>query len=377
MPSEFSFFNLTHNQFQDEIFEELKNGLWKQYDIHAHLKNSYVPSDKPDQQHRVLSDFVVIPPGTRYDVQKGRLVPDLYTAQRVPIDKQRLFNLFEKYFSQFADRRIAVHLSGGLDSSIIIGLLEAFKIPFSLVGLTSDRFEFRTERQVQERLAPLGKTTTLIDMEDYPSYSNLKNKPLTNIPDSNIKQMEASTAVAQACSEVADVVFTGQGGDTLFVDAIPNSSVPWSCNINNEFILPFEAAHIYPEHGLELISPFADHEIINAIYSLRIGQKADARKWWARHFFKEILPHELAAFDYSADFFGTSLSGLQLAREDFFDILETAYEITEHPTFSPPSVKRFLASDVLSFEYQSYISFTTKLSLAVWYHSLKREGYVK
>lgn len=371
------FFNRLNLKCQETIWSELKGGLWKHYNIDNHLKNSLIPANQPHRMLPVFKDYITIPPGVVFDNKTFTLKEDLYTPSFIEMDKLKLFKLFESYFSQFANKKIAVHLSGGLDSSIIICLLNYFKIPFFLIGLTSHRFEFRTEYIVQQLLAQLGEKTILIDMDEHPSYSNLCNRQLSQIPDENIKQVEASKALARACKGLADIVFTGQGGDTLFVDSMPNLPNTWSCNITNEFIPTFEVEHLYPNEGIELISPFADRNIINAFYSLRMGLGFDPSKKWARYFFNDILPRELTEYDYSADFFCTSLSGLDMAKHEITSLFRTAYEITGHNIFSYKATNTFLKEDVFNFEYQDYISYCNKISLAVWYHSLKREGYVK
>jgi len=172
-------------------------------------------------------------------------------------------------------------------------------------------------------------------------------------------------------------VFTGQGGDTIFVDAISSSIDSWSCNIGNEFIQTYEAEVLYPNEGLELISPFSDKEILNAIFSLRIGQKNDYLKKWARQFFSDILPKELVEYTYAADFFGLSMDGLEKAKPEIEKLFQNAYEITGKEIFSHQATKDFLVTDVFSFEYQNYIDYCNKISLATWYNSLLREGYVK
>lgn len=375
--SKYLFYNNLKFNWQETIFHELKNGLWKQYNINNHIRNSLTPANQPHKILPIFNDYIVVPPGVILDEEKKVLKEDLYTASFGEMDKVKLLNLFQSYFSQFANKKIAVHLSGGLDSSIIIGLLNHFGIPFYLVGLESNRFEFRTEQAVQHKLAPMGKKTILLEMDKYPSFSNLSNRQLSAIPDDNIKQVEGSKAVARACSDLADVVFTGQGGDTLFVDLIPNLPNSWKCNISNEFIPYFEVEHLYPNEGIELISPFAEKSIINAICSLRIGLGYDPLKKWARSFFKEFLPRELSDYTYSADFFGTSLSGLEMAKEEIITLFETAYSITNHTIFSKNEINTFLKQDVFDFEYQDYISYCNRISLAVWYNSLYREGYVK
>ena len=375
--SNLHFFNRLTGKHQPYIWDEILGGLWKEFKINNHLANSKIRANQPQKMLHVFENYIVVPHGTFYDSNKKQIVEDLYTPPYIEMNKVKLFELFENYFSQFSNRRIAVHLSGGLDSGIIICLLHYFKIPFFLVGNTSYRFEFRTENTIQQILASLGQSSKLLDMDDYPLFSNLINKQLTQIPDDNIKQLEGSKALARACKEIgADIVFTGQGGDTIFVDSIPKTPNSWSCNINNEFIQTFEAETLYPNEGLELVSPFADKKIIQAIYSLRLGQKNDSLKKWTRNFFKDILPRELVEYTYCADFSGVSLSGLEKAKDEIGLLFKTAYSITSHSIFSPQETKMFINTDVFEFEYQDYINYCDKISLAVWYNSLLREGYV-
>jgi len=375
--SKLYFYNQLTGKFQVTIWSELKQGLWKQFNIDNHIVNSYIPASQPQKRLPVFENYTVIEPGTIYDTSTHQLNEDLYTPSLIEIDKIKLYELFEMYFAQFTNKKIAVHLSGGLDSGIIICLLHHFNIPFYLVGKISHRFEFRTEYTVQQILAPLGQSTTFIDMDDYLPFSNLSNIPLSQIPEENIKQVEGSKELARICKQLGvDIVFTGQGGDTVFVDSIPNIPNSWSCNISNEFIQSFEVEVLYPNEGLELVSPFADKKIIQAIYSLRIGTNIDPLKKWARNFFKDILPRELTEYIYSSDFFGTSLYGLEQAKAESDLLFKIAYDITGHAIFSPKITKLFLTKDVFDFEYQDYISYCDIISKAVWYNSLLREGYV-
>lgn len=377
-PHSLHFFNRGASCLQPDIWSELKNGLWRDLSIKNHLANSRIPANQPHKALDVLERFVVIPPGTYYDTEFGELREELYSPKYIRTDKEGLYALFECYFSQFNGRRIAVHLSGGLDSSIIIGLLHHFNIPFYLVGLASHRFEFRTEKAVQEKLAPLALDSVLIDMEEHPSFGNLLAMPLLQLPLGAGQGFGASQAVAKKCKELgADVVFTGQGGDTVFADAIPCPPDTWNCNIGSEFIFFFDSETLYPAHGLELVAPFADERIIQAIYSLRVGQKRDHLKKWARGFFADVLPRELVEYTYCADFFGTSMSGLELARPEIRQLFRTAHEVTGHRIFSERETDKFLAADVFSFEYQDYIDYCNVISLAAWYNGLDREGYVK
>ena len=372
-PYHLHFYNKTTNKIQQNIWNELQNGCWKTLNINNYLANSKIPANQPYNMLNIYEDFIIIPPGTYYDEKTYSLKEELYYPKYQQTNKQKLYEVFENYFAQFSNKKIAVHLSGGLDSSIIICLLHHFNIPFYLVGLVSNRFEFRTEKIIQEKLFSLGKESVLIDIDDYPFFSGLTQKAISQFPDGNIKQVGSTNTIIQTCKKIgADIVFTGQGGDTIFVDAITDS---WSCNIGSEFILNFESEVLYPNGGLELVSPFADKQIIQAIYSLRMGQKEDALKKWTRNFFKDILPRELAEYTYYADFNGISMSGLEVSKPEIKTILESAYALTGNEIFSTSAIRKLLKIDLFNFEYQDYIEFCDKISIAAWYNALKRENY--
>ena len=265
-----------------------------------------------------------------------------------------------------------MHLSGGLDSSLIICLLHYLHIPCTLIGLSTERFEFRTERAIQLKLMDYGEYSELIDVEQYPFYSQLSNTPKHQIPDSYIKQNEASKVLASAfAKQGVEIVFTGQGGDSLFVDTIMLGVT--SFNIGNEFTFPWEQDLIYSPLGIELVSFFSNPDIIDAICSMRIGQKEDPLKWWARKTFKEILPIELSDSAYCADFFGISMSGLEAAKPEIRLLCEEAYDRTKHPIFNPKGINEILSTDVFSLEHKTYCALCTKISIAVWLHSLFRD----
>jgi asparagine synthetase B (glutamine-hydrolysing) len=143
-------YNFSNRQIQDSLFLELKNGLWKDFKIENYLINSKIPAHQPHKVFDVFDNFKIIPPGVNYDVENDKLKEEIFLPKYQKTSKKDLYNSFENYFSNFKGNTIGVHLSGGLDSSIIIGMLNHFDIPFYLIGLVSQRFEFRTEKKIQE-----------------------------------------------------------------------------------------------------------------------------------------------------------------------------------------------------------------------------------
>lgn len=376
-PYRLHFYNRNAGALQQEIWNELSGGLWQSFSIQNYLYNETLPPNRPYDRKPIFPNILAVPPGFVWSAAAGRVEEDLYAPTFIDTSKEQFYLLCEKYFKSFEGRKIAVHLSGGLDSSIIIGLLHKFRIPFSLAGFVSNRYEFRTERLVQEKLAALASETVLIDLDEHPPFSKLLQKPPHQLPDDNIKHIEAAKAISDACRNLgAEVVFSGQGGDSIFVDAIPARPGVWSCNIGYEYVQNYEADFLYPQYDLELVSFFADKRIIDSLYSLRLGQPFDPLKKWARSFFKDVLPKELSEFAYSADFFASSMAGLHNAKPEIEALFRTAFEITGDSFFSSEETKRFLQTDVFDLEFDSYSDFCSRISIAAWCNSLKTAGII-
>lgn len=370
-----SFYSRSRGVVVDDIWDELEEGLWQQYNIDHRLHNDTLGEMRITEWLPVLNDFEPILPGFRYDQESDRIVEERYTPEVVPMDGDRFLEVCHHYFEQYRGRKIGVHLSGGLDSGLVIGLLHHLEIPFSLYGLTTDRYEFRTEHRIQEILSEWGEEVRYIDLEEYPFYSEPDSFPAHQIPEGFIKMQAAATALAEAASvDGVDVLFGGQGADTLFVDAVPEPPKKLSFNIGNEFLVPWEQEVIYAPKGVDMVSFYADPTIIEAIYNLRIGQREDPWKVWARSFFRSYLPRELSDYHYCADFNGLSMSGLELAKPTVVQLFEEAYDRLKHPIFSPAATRKMMETNVFTFDYKMYCDYCTRISIAVWIHALFREN---
>lgn len=365
------FFNHRSGQYQENIIEELRSGLWSKYNIDNRLYNGKIGEMRITEWRELFPDLLPIMPGFNYNSTLGKVVEDRFTPKRKETSIADFLEVVERYFARFEGKKIGVHLSGGLDSSLIIGLLHHFGIPFNLYGMVNDRFEFRTERRIQDILAPLGVRSCYVNMEEHPFYNLLDQYPFHQIPDSYIKSLDPSSTIAdEARRDGVEVVFSGQGADTLFVDAIPLEGETISFNLGNEFTVPWEEDLIYRPRGVELVSFYADREIIEAIYNLRVGQGLDPSKLWARHFFRDFLPRELSEYWYVADFNGFSLSGLEMAKPTVERLFEEGYDLLKHPIFSPESTKEMRETNVFRFDYHLYTAYCARISIAVWLHAL-------
>lgn len=366
-----SFYNHRTGAFQADIVEELRAGLWQNYNIDNRLYNDELGEMRITEWRPLFPDITPVMPGFRYNSVTGAMEEDRFVPQQREMTMSLFLDIVERYFAQFEGRKIGVHLSGGLDSSLIIGLLHHFGIPFNLYGMVTDRYEFRTEHRIQDLLAPLGERTCYVPIEEHPFYNLLDQHPFHRIADSYIKSYDPSSTIAEeARRDGVEVLFGGQGADTLFVDAIPTEPGAISFNLGNEFAVPWEEDLIYRPMGVELVSFYGDPDIIEAIYNLRLGKPSDAWKLWARHFFREFLPRELAEYHYVADFNGLSMSGLEAAKPVITRLFEEAYDLMHHPIFSAENTKVMRETNVFKFDYKLYSAYCVRIAIAVWLHAL-------
>lgn len=367
-----NFYNKLTDNIQKDIWTELENGLWQNYIIENRLTNEELGELKQEEWKDVFPNIMPIYPG--FKIESGLLKEDRYIPKFVENASLETFlKVAEQYFHSFDGKRIGVHLSGGLDSSLIICLLKYFHIPFVLVGLTSNRFELRTERHIQLLLMNYGIYSELISFEEFPYFQNLECIPKHQYPDSCLKSNSSSLRMIESFKYAnCDVVFTGQGGDTILVKSFADLK-KFGVNINNEMTLPWEDDLLYSPAGLALESFFAYKPIIDQLYSLRYGQNVDYLKRWARNFFKSFLPSELVKYCYCADFYALCLDGLDLERKTISFLFEEAYDILHHHIFSPSETKFLLKTDLYAFSHEMFWKTCSKISIAVWLHSLFRK----
>ncbi len=364
------FWDNQEGRFLDDIWDRLYGGLYKTLDIEAYINNNLLPPDKLHLEKPVFDGLTHVLPGMKWCGRSCSRSLDIYTPTYRPMTLNQFIDLSADFFESLGAKRIGVHLSGGLDSGIIICLLKTLGIDFVPIGLVSSTYEFRTERRIQQILQAYGSDGMLIDIENAPFYSGLDEIPPHQMPSAAIRSNRSMDLLASAFEKSGcDVVLTGQGGDSVFVDPV-DSMESLEFNIGNEFDNPEDYELFYRPRGIKLISFYGQPDIIDAICSASLGRKTDPLKIWARAWFKPILPRELSDFTYFADFFGLSMWGLEQARPAICRLFEDAYAKSKSSYFSPENIKKTMAADIFSFEYKDYIRFCSLLSIAVWYHSL-------
>lgn len=363
------FYDKKNNCHLDSIWPQLCNGLWRSFRVDDFLFKT-PPIEcftfEPDA-FEYFPNIIALPAGYIWDDSTKKIKQDLYTPRTVDASEANLLAAIEQYLLQFRDKKVGVHLSGGLDSSIIIGLLDYFGIDFIPIGYTSQRFEARTERTIQHILAEKYPNSILLDLDDYTEFEDI-DKPLkTQIPTHGIRFGASHKLMPRLFKENGvQTVFTGQGADSLLGDAIPSDSLT-PFNIPALFEMTEQEYYLYRPYGLRLEPFFADHRIIDQISNLRRGKGQDGRKLWARNFFKKFIPQELVDYHYVGDFFGHTISGLIESKDKIRELFSQTYAITSNELFNPKVVDDV---DVLSFDIANYGLWCSKISYGLWLTSL-------
>ena len=213
------FYNAATQSIVDSIWDLLQNGLWREYQIDNRLYNDDLGEMRIGEWKPIFPNIHPIYPGYDWDISSNQLVEHRFVPQYIEnVNLHTFLDVAQQYFLQFQGKKIGVHLSGGLDSSLIICLLHYFHIPFVLGGITTTRYEFRAEHRIQQILSEYCDDAFLINAEDYPFYGGLLDMPKHQIPDSYIKSNTSSRKLAQEfAARGVNVVLSGQGADTLFV----------------------------------------------------------------------------------------------------------------------------------------------------------------
>lgn len=360
------FGDLTTGNEVADIWPCLEQGIWRDADPAHFEHNTLLGVLKRAKNKPVLPGLLGLEPGMIWHAEQRTVTDPPYLPQPCAPTWEAFLERAAQFFNRFDGQRIGVQLSGGLDSSLIIGLLQHLGIPFSLVGMSTTRYEFRTERHVQHRLMERAQDAVLIDYEDHLPMSGLHAVPPGQEPDLLMLNHAATAAMAGVCADLGiQVLLTGQGGDNLFAEALPAdaSQCTWLPQVFGD---PWPADMVYAPAGVRLVDFYADPGIMDAVFSLRGGHGEDNAKWWARQFFRQILPRELVEYAYCADFWGLYMDGLQQALPTLPDLFARAHQLTGHTLFSPESTTKLLGQDLLHAKKEMYQAIEARTAMVLW-----------
>ena len=322
----------------------------------------------------VIPDFYPIYEGMTLNTRTISYYDPCFIPNIIKTEKNDFFRITEEFFKQFNDKHIGVQLSGGLDSSIIIGLLRFFNIPFSMVGMYTKRYEFRTEHYIQKVLTVGNQQTVLIDYENHLPFTNLHDIPAHQYPDLSSSNYMSDLGMAKKCNELGvEILFSGFGGDVLFANELSENitECKWKPQVFSD---SWVAGIAYKPYNVELVPFYASPEIMNSIFNLRRGMPEDIQKRWARTFFKDILPDELINFTYCADFWGLYIDGLLKALPEIEKMHKLVHEITGLDYFSDEKFKEIMKLDLLNCKKELYQPIEARISIVTWINSLYRAG---
>lgn len=363
-----SFINTRTGAARAEIWDDLRFGYWKTANYAAHEENILKGVLNRSHTVPVLADLLPIEIGQVWNHNEMRVEEYGFSPRALACELNEFLLKSQKFFEKFKGKHIGVQLSGGVDSSLIIGLLNHFGIIHSLIGFCNERYEFRTESFIQDLLAKRSNQTKLMSNEEYLPYSGLFSVTPHQHPNLSSCGFSANAAMALGCNELGiDILLTGCGGDVAFCNNVSSDKCSWIPAIFDDSWLQ---DMVFSPKGVQVVSFFGDHEILECLWNLRRGQKADPRKLWARNFFRNFLPKELVEFTYKADFWGLYIDGMVNSLPEIRSIHKRAHELSGNPYFAEENLNAILKNDLFHCDQKLYQKMEARISAAVWIKSL-------
>lgn len=316
----------------------------------------------------ILPNHYALVDGLKWNNVSKKIVEDDPVPRLFQSEISDLIDAVAKFVDNYQGKHIGVQLSGGVDSSLIIGILNRLNVPYSLVGMTTNRYEFRTEAFVQHKLQEGTSKSILIDYEEYLPMTKIDSIPAHQQPDLSACSYGSNLAMAKACVELGiDVLLTGAGGDVLLGTEVSQDTFSWRTGIFHDAWLE---DIVYAPHAVKLVPFFADRGIVECIWNMRRGQAEDLSKIWARKYFQEFLPAELVNYTFKGDFWGLYIDGLINNLSKLRKLHDRALEISQNPYFSQQNLDLILSNDLLNCDQRLYQRIESRISAAIWFVTL-------
>ena len=374
------YFNRKSNQIHYDLCEIINIDLIRNAILKAHVKNISNFFSRPDLYQEVIYGINLIPPRSRwyFDGNIFHCLNERNVSSNFKSQSSDLLQIAKRLSSVFDNKKIAIELSGGLDTSIVIGIMKHLGFDPFLVGMRSSRYELRTESFIQDKYAESFSKVSLLDASASLPFSNLKSTPLHQYPSSSSLYYMHALCIANECKkEEINVILSGMGFDALLCESVnkienntmPNNWYTWMLDDN------WFKENIYSKYNMSYSSGAASQLIIKSIWALRKTQKEDLKKWWARNEFKEYLPTELVKYSYKADNSGGFLDGFLNSKNDISDIFNVAYDITKFKEFSTSELNALYANVHLVDENRDKL-ILGRVSFANWIYGLVRENII-
>ena len=356
-------------------FISLENLIIKNSDLSmegllAHKENSRYIFQNPTNYKPVLRGIFPIPARSKWEFKSGgfKSVKQELINTLVEYDLKDLESASNKYVEKI-NRTIGIELSGGLDTSIVIGLLRKINADIHLIGAVSERFEFRTERHIQEILAKeVGAYTYIKDIESLP-FTDLKECPPHVLPNkASLFYFINMPTLRVAKDKKISIILNGLGFDSLLIDQIGAGETGFYFNKSN-ITDPWPNDYVFHPNGVEYINVATIPFVMRMIISMRKNLKEDVQKLWARAYFQEYIPTELSRFQYKASFATLYHEGIIRARDEILSISKFAYEVSRLEELKPNEIDRLLLS-ILNFDSKGEFELLARLSYCLWIYKL-------
>jgi hypothetical protein len=362
------FVDLETGRTTPSLWPLLERGYWRQCRPEFYQQHFVGNALRATLEETFFPRHAAIRPGRRWVVGTRCVehTPFQQTSARVTLSD--FIHVVADYFNRLGGRRIAVQVSGGVDSSLIIGLMRFLNIPHFLVGMVSSRYEFRTERAIQEHLLSRNGSGELVDYECHLPLSDLSRAPRSTYPDVASLAHSANYAMARVCEENGvDLLLSGAGGDVLLGGDMRAGSPPCHPHFFQE---PWSQEFVYASAGVSYHSFFSDPHVAGCLCSLRAGHSEDTSKFWARQFFRNFLPDRIVDTLYKTDFWGLYISGLNSSLPEIRRLHAAALDATGNAFFLPAKLEHLLTHDLMSCDQSLYQHLEARISAAAWFATI-------
>lgn len=370
------FFDLGSKDFVDPLITGVKRSEFKSENLEAHTKNCLRMSQRPDTYLPVQKSLIPVPPRSVWQISST----DIYQLDKSTFDTNKKKSIEDVQRLSFklaslVSSELAVELSGGLDTAIVIGVLRSIGINPTLIGAISERFEFRTERFIQEKIASDAKRVFFINENDSLPFANLKETPLHPVPNKTslfyyLNEVTAKLSVKNSIK----YVLNGVGFDAILIDQISEPTATYFFNpINLDDVWAND--YVFRPNGIQYVNVASIYCILKTLITMRVGQPEDTQKIWARKTFENLIPKELSKYRYKASFGAVYDEGLEQARSDILDMCKLVYDLTGIDELHP-SIMEKLLNGVRSYDHKAEFAFLARLSYVNWIYQLNRANLI-
>jgi len=337
-----------------------------------HIANCNQFAPHPNHYLPVIENIYQIPPKTSWNFSTSTqcftpTAPETYISD-CEVTTENFVEVIKTYLRRLGIDRLAVELSGGLDTSLIIGLLVRAGINPTLIGFESERYEFRTELSIQHKYLNSLDQAKLINYENALPFARLRETPAHALPNKASLFYYGHQVIAKQAQNLGiTTVLNGIGIEPFLVEPIIAASNPHLARLAMEDPWPNE--YIFSQYQCNYVNVAKLRPIHNLLSSLRKGQPLDVQKLWTRQYFSKILPRELSEYSYKAAFDGIFQAGINSELAAIRNILVLAYEFTENHDLEPGSMMKKLEA-ASNLTHAENIEVMGKLSFANWINTL-------